>query len=103
DLLKTQIKTNPKVINQIAKSQKLQVKTINQGFFDPSSSVARHPIRSPGDAPGGMPPGASPSHHHQPIKAGNSPFERIQKGEHVTVLNARLRLTSAKEHRCHYL
>ncbi|WP_206752403.1 hypothetical protein, partial [Acetobacter farinalis] len=33
---KRRSKTNPKVVNQIAKSLKSPAKRINQGFFDPS-------------------------------------------------------------------
>ncbi|MFT8953525.1 MAG: hypothetical protein ABF979_14780, partial [Gluconobacter sp.] len=35
--LKRRSKTNPKVVNQIAKNLKSTAKRINQGFFDPST------------------------------------------------------------------
>ncbi|WP_404820902.1 hypothetical protein, partial [Komagataeibacter rhaeticus] len=38
DLLKAQIKSQPKTINQSAKSLKSPAKNINQRFFDPSRS-----------------------------------------------------------------
>ncbi|GAC89533.1 hypothetical protein NBRC3255_3194 [Gluconobacter thailandicus NBRC 3255] len=47
------------------------------------SWMAGHLIRSSDKGLGGMPPRPLLSHQPQAIKTGNSPFDWIQKGEHV--------------------
>lgn len=46
--------------------------------------MAGHRIRSPDKGLGSMPPRPLSSHQPQAIKNGNSPFEWIQKGGHVS-------------------